>query len=170
MAKPSILHAASIAAATMLAGALLMVQSPRAVAADLQLAQAAPPTSTPAPKAKPARRAAADFIEARIKSLHDQLKITAAEEPKWSAVADAMRDNEKAVAALVAERAKKSKTMTAIDNLRSYQAIAKAHLNGIEKLLPAFEALYAEMPDTQKKLADEVFDRRPTRPRAKKAG
>ncbi len=170
MRKLTILSAASMAAATALAAALLFLPPSQAVAADLQLAQAAPPASAPAPKAKPARRSPAEFVEARIKSLHDQLKITAAQEPQWSAVAAAMRDNEKAVAALVAERAKKSKTMSAIDNLRSYQAIAKAHLDGIEKLLPAFEALYAVMPDAQKKLADEVFDRRPTRPAAKKGG
>ena len=116
------------------------------------------------------RRSAAEFVEARIKSLHEQLKITKAEEPQWSAVAAAMRDGAKSVAALVAERAKKAKSMNAIENLRSYEAIAKAHLDGIRKLLPAFEALYAVMPEAQKKLADTVFTRRPTRPTSKKSG
>ncbi len=171
MPMPSIHRAAAIAAATMLAGAALFVQPSSAASADRQLAQASPPpSSAPAAKAPAARRSPAEYVEARIQSLHDQLKITKAEEPQWSAVATAMRDNAKQVAALVADRAKSTKSMSAMDNLRSYQAIAKAHLDGIDKLVAAFGALYAVMPEAQKKIADTVFDRRPTRPTPEKSG
>jgi periplasmic protein CpxP/Spy len=174
MPMPSIHRAVTIAAATMIAGAALLVHPASAASGDRQLAQASPPPSSAktAPAAKPAARrpAGAEFVEARIKSLHDQLQITAAEEPQWNAVAEVMRDNAKAISALIAERAKNTKTMSAIDNLRSYQAIAKAHLDGINKLIPAFEALYAVMPEAQKKTADIVFSRRPTRPEQKKSG
>lgn len=144
-----------IAAASLIAGALAFAQTPNA--AERHMAQAAQPQ----PGAKPAAKS---YVETRIKSLHDQLKITAAEEPKWNAVADAMRDNAQAVGTLVSARAKKEKGMSAVDNLKSYEAIAQAHLDGIQKLLPAFEALYADMPAAQKKIADTVFNRRPQRP------
>jgi len=150
----SLRRTALLAAAGLFAGALAFAQTPNA--AELQMAQAAPQ-----PGAKPAPMS---YVEQRIKSLHDELKITAAEEPKWKAVADAMRDNAQAVGALISERAKKGKGMSAVDNLKSYEAIAQAHLDGIQKLLPAFEALYADMPAAQKKAADTVFDRRPQRP------
>lgn len=170
MPTPSIHRTATAGFAMLLAAASLFVLPASAASPSRQLAQASSSSSTPSAKEPVMRRSAAEFVEARIKSLHEQLKITKAEEPQWSAVAAAMRDSAKSVAALIAERAKKAKSMNAIDNLRSYEAIAKAHLDGIQKLLPAFEALYAVMPEAQKKLADTVFTRRPTRPTSKKSG
>jgi periplasmic protein CpxP/Spy len=153
-------HLAAVVIAALLAGALPFARV--AGAAEAQLAQAAP---APAPASAPA-----NAVEQRIKSLHDQLQITADQEPQWNAVAEAMRDSAKATGALIAARAKKAKSMTAIEDLHSYRAIAKAHLDGIEKLSAAFEKLYAAMPDGQKKNADAVFSRRPTRPTAQKSG
>jgi periplasmic protein CpxP/Spy len=152
-------------AAIVAAAVLLVFHATATVAAPRQVAEAAPGAATSAP----GRLSSGDYVEARIKALHDELKITPAEEPQWSAVAAAMRDNAKSTGALIAERAKKTKSMSAVENLRTYEAIAKAHLDGIEKLLPAFEALYAVMPEAQKKNADLVFNRRPTRPRASKS-
>ncbi len=174
MDKQSIHRTTVLATATILAGAMLFLHPASAASADRQLAQASPPPSSsaaaPAAKAPAPGAGPAGYVEARIKSLHDQLKITAAEETQWSAVAQAMRDNAKAVGTLVADRTKGAKTMSAIDDLHSYQAIAKTHLDGINKLIPAFEALYAAMPDAQKKTADAVFSRRPTRPVSKQNG
>jgi hypothetical protein len=102
-----------------------------------------------------------DRVELHIKSLHKALMITTAQEPQWQAVADVMRDNAKSVTALIKDRASKMKTMTAIDDLHSYQAIANAHATGVKALIPEFEALYATMSDTQKKNADAVFRHRP---------
>jgi len=39
--------------------------------------------------------------------------------------------------------------MTAVDNLQSYSAIVEAHAEGLKKFVPAFEALYTSMSDTQ---------------------
>jgi hypothetical protein len=47
--------------------------------------------------------------------------------------------------------------MTAVDDLKTYSAIAEAHANGIKTLIPVFEALYVSMSDTQKKEADILF-------------
>jgi len=137
--------------AAILLGAVLFIPASPA------LAQAAPsPVSTA--KAVPAKNPVAkNSVEARIKSLHDALRITAAQEPQWQAVAEVMRDNAKATGALIEERTAKAKTMTAIDDLYSYQAIAEAHAAGIKKLIPTVEALYATMSDEQKKNADVVF-------------
>jgi len=169
----SIPRARAIAVAVTFAVAALLVQPTSAASGD-RLAQASPPPSSaasaPAAKATTPRRTRADFVEARIKALHEQLKITPDEEPQWNAVAQAMREDSKAVSDLIAQRNKSAKTMSAIDNLRSYQAIAKAHLDGLDHLIPAFQALYSAMPDAQKKIADAVFSRRPTRPARKRGG
>jgi periplasmic protein CpxP/Spy len=152
------LRISSVFAATMIFGMVLFILPTTAMAQ-------ASPTAAPAAKTAPANR-----VEARIKSLHDTLKITAAQAPQWQAVADVMRDNAKAMRALIRDRAAKAKTMTAIDDLRSYAAIADAHAAGVKKLETAFEPLYASLSDTQKKAADAMFQRRPHAPRPKKSG
>jgi protein-tyrosine-phosphatase len=125
------------------------------------LAQAAP---APAPAAKAAP--ASDPLEARIKSLHRALQITADQEPQWQAVAAVMRANAETIVALMEEREGKAKTMTAIDDLNSYQALAEAHAADVKKLIAVFEPLYASLSDAQKKKADAEFRRRvPLRPK-----
>jgi periplasmic protein CpxP/Spy len=125
-----------------------------------------PPAAAPGPAATPTPAPAR--VEARIKSLHDALHITAAQEPQWRAVADVMRDNAKTTGTLIRDRAAKAKTMTAIDDLHAYEAIADAHAAGVRKVATAFETLYASLSDAQKKAADAAFRRRPPKP--KKSG
>lgn len=98
-------------------------------------------------------------IEGHIKHLHEKLKITAEQEGKWETVATTMRDNEKALHALIEERHAGAKTMSAIDDLQSYEKIADEHAEGLKKLIPAFKDLYETMSDAQKKNADMVFGR-----------
>ena len=99
----------------------------------------------------------AKHVEQRIKTLHDKLHVTDMEEAKWGDVAQAMRDNETAINQLIQERHQNPATMTAVDDLESYEKIAQAHTDGLKKLIPAFQALYSDMPDAQKKKADGVF-------------
>lgn len=96
-------------------------------------------------------------VEDRIKTLHKKLGITDAEEAKWSDVAQVMRDNEAAMERMLQERHQNVKSMTAVDDLQSYENIAQAHADGLKKLIPAFQALYNDMSDAQKKTADETF-------------
>lgn len=117
------------------------------------------PDATPA-KAKHTKMKAmsrGDRIEQRITALHAQLKITQAEEPQWQAVAQVMRDNASSVGTLVEQRKAQAGQMTAVDDLKSYEAITDAHADGLKKLIPAFEQLYVSMSDDQKKTADTIF-------------
>jgi hypothetical protein len=59
---------------------------------------------------------------------------------------------------LVAEtRLTPPQNMSAVDDLKTYQKFAQAHVDGLKNLISAFEVLYTAMPDDQKKLADHVF-------------
>lgn len=102
-------------------------------------------------------QAAALRVEDRIKTLHDKLNVTGAEEPKWNDVAQTMRDNDAAINELIRERHQNPASMTAVDDIQSYEKIAQAHVDGLQKLLPAFQALYNDMPDEQRKNADLAF-------------
>jgi hypothetical protein len=99
-----------------------------------------------------------ETVEQRITNLHAALKITPAEETQWNGVAQAMRENASAMESLVAtNRTSPPQSMSAVDDLKTYQKFAQAHVDGLKNLISAFGSLYDAMPDAQKKVADEVF-------------
>jgi periplasmic protein CpxP/Spy len=112
------------------------------------------PETMSAPSAESPSRSA---VETRIKDLHQKLKITNAEEPKWDAVAQVMRENAQTMEALQKQRASDAKSMDAVGVVRSYAEVVQAHEDGIKKFIPAFEDLYNSMSDSQKKTADSMF-------------
>jgi LTXXQ motif family protein len=138
----------------------------------LVLAQTTPPPppaaqtaapNMPAPAAAPAaagRAGPVAHVETRIKDLHRKLHITPAQEAAWSSVAQVMRDNAQAMEALAKERYENAAKMTAVDDLRSYSALADAHADGLKKFVSVFQQLYDSMSDAQKRTADALFRNR----------
>jgi hypothetical protein len=117
------------------------------------------PSEASAPTARPIRRGA-DSLELRILRLHAALRITPAEEGDWKKVAEVMRWNDAAMLRLVAERrAAEPDRTTALEDMKTYEAFNRAHLEGLKDLIASFSTLYASMPDSQKALADHVFRR-----------
>jgi len=145
---------ASLAALTLVASMALAVPAHAQDDSDAMTssAPAAPADSSPAHMAMKG-----NHVEDHIKSLHDKLKITADQEQQWGVVAQTMRDNEKAIHALIEERHGNAGSLTAVDDLKSYERIADEHADGLKKLIPAFETLYDAMSDDEKKNADTVF-------------
>jgi hypothetical protein len=140
---------------TMLAGSLTAVRADTVGNGAFQLAQATP--GTPAGAAATATKG--ETVEQRISTLHAALKITSDEDAKWNAVAQTMRENAASMDKLVAEgRTTAPQNMTAVDDLRMYQKFSQAHVDGLKNLIASFSALYAAMPDAQKKIADGVFE------------
>ena len=130
--------------------------------------QAAPAQERPEPQTSPerapakrphARRVTIHNVDEWIAYLQDQLHIAPAETPQWNAVAQVMRDNAQSIHRLVEERNQNQKAMDAVDDLRSYEQLTEAQVDGIKRLIPVFETLYAGMSDDQKKNADIVFAR-----------
>ena len=64
------------------------------------------------------------------------------------------------VHASLGDKRRDADTTSAVDDLKSFQIIADEHSNGLRKLIPAFEALYAIMTPEQQKRADRVYSRR----------
>jgi protein CpxP len=116
------------------------------------LAQAAASVAATATETK------GETVEQRITNLHTALKITPDEESQWNGVAQAMRENAAAMDKLVAtKRTTPPQNITAVDDLKTYQQFAQAHVDGLKNLTSAFSTLYNAMPDAQKKIADQVF-------------
>ena len=99
-------------------------------------------------------------VEARFKELHAKLHITPAQEGLWQQVTVVMRDNAQTLDALMQTQAAQARTITALDDLRAYSAIADAHAEGLKQFLAVFEPLYASLSDTQKHQADTLVRQR----------
>ena len=96
-------------------------------------------------------------VENHIKQLHAQLQITPAEQPQWDQFAQVMRENARDVDQAFMQRAQQYPTMNAMQNMQSYEQMAEAHVQHLQKPVPAFDNLYNAMPEQQKKLTDQVF-------------
>jgi hypothetical protein len=135
--------------------------SPGASPAAPPPAAAAPSTSAAPSSAPPAlSKDIQAKVEAHIKQLHAQLKITPAEENDWNKFADVMRGNASDMQAAMQEREQQYPSMNAVQNMESYQKLAETHAEHLQKLVSAFQTLYNALPDPQKKVADQVFHAR----------
>jgi len=139
----------SLTLATLAVAASAFAQTP-AAPAQATTAAASAPTAEQRAERHEAR------VEQRIKYLHDQLKITSAQEPQWKTFADTMRDNGDTMGRLYRERMAKH-DVSALDDMKQYAELSQANADGAKKLADAFAPLYESFPADQKALADTTF-------------
>jgi periplasmic protein CpxP/Spy len=148
-------HLASAAIVALLAlpaAALAQPAQSAAPSVPPAAASSSPMTSHPVPG-----KTIEERVENHIKELRTQLRITPAEQPQWEQFAQVMRDNARDMDQAFMQRAQQYPTMTAVQNMQSYEQIAEAHAQHLQKLVPAFDNLYNVMPVQQQKLADQLF-------------
>jgi LTXXQ motif family protein len=109
----------------------------------------------PAPNSQTAP--AADPTAARVKYLHDRLRITAEQEELWDKVGQAIRDNALTLAPLLRRRLRAATSGSAPELLHTYEALGEAQLDSQRKIIAAFEPLYASLSEIQKKIADAII-------------
>jgi protein CpxP len=130
------------------------------IAGSLAPATAQTPDTQKPPAAAAATSSKPETVEQRIATLKTALKITPDLEPKWTKVAQAMRDNASQMEKLVAtKRAIPPEKTTAVDDLKTYQEFTEVRLDGLKHLNSAFKSLYDAMTPEQKKNADMVFEK-----------
>jgi len=101
-----------------------------------------------------------ETVEQRIAMLHADLQITPAEETDWTGVAQTMRDNETQMQKLVTDQAALAPhSVSAVEDLQTYEKFTEAHALGLKTLIASFQTLYDTMPDDQKRVADQVFQK-----------
>ncbi|MGU8081340.1 Spy/CpxP family protein refolding chaperone [Burkholderia pyrrocinia] len=144
----------SLTLATLAVAASAFAQTPAQPQAPAPATTAAAAASAPSAEQRAARHEAR--IEQRIKYLHDQLKITSAQEPQWKTFADTMRDNGETMGRLYRDRMAKH-DVSALDDMKQYAELSQANADGTKKLSDAFAPLYASFPAEQKALADTTF-------------
>lgn len=149
-----------------LAGALLMLLFGLAAtgaaaqgSSDFRLAQASPPAGQ---KAGPPQRQGqpaqppANPIDGQIADLQKRLNITEAQKPQFDALAQAIRQNAQAMDALM-QQEQQRQPRNAVEDLRASVKLAQEEADGLKRLLPAMEALYASLSDQQKRTADQLL-------------
>lgn len=126
-----------------------------------QGATPADPSNPAAPAARPNRahteRGGTVQVERRITSLQRRLKVSAEQQPQWDAFTAVMRQNAAHTDALQRDRANRVTAMTASEDMRANAEVARAHADDVQRLVPAFDALYAAMTPEQKVTADRTF-------------
>lgn len=124
-------------------------------------ATTAPQTNAPAATAETAPRPSmAQMVDQRIADMRSQLHITHAQEPQWGRFAAVMRSNARALDRAYRRRGERLDSMSALENMESYARIERRRAMDVQRLVPAFRALYASLTTEQRHAADELFRER----------
>ena len=132
---------------------------------DTGATTAAPGTATTAPNDQTATANAQpqtleQMAQQRIADLHERMNITATEEPAWNKFARVMQENARQLDHAYQQRAEQFDSMSAVANMRSYARIEQMRARDVQKLVPAFQSLYASLTPEQKQTADTLFRNR----------
>lgn len=111
------------------------------------------------------RRGLSAMVDQRIADLRDRLQITQAQEPQWRRFAEVMRSNARRADRAFRRRAQMLDTMNALENMESYARIERGRVADVQRLVPAFHALYVSLTPEQRRAADEAFRERSQRRR-----
>jgi hypothetical protein len=100
----------------------------------------------------------AGHVEGRLAFLKTELKITDAQTPLWSAFAQTVRDNAKAMEqTMQGGMMGTSQSASLPDKLAMHEKMMTAHLDALRKLKAVVDPLYAALTNEQKKTADELM-------------
>jgi hypothetical protein len=136
---------------------LLLAQAPAAPAPQAALTERG---MTPTLGGHPlllaqAPAAPAPNVEANIAELHQRLQITPAQEPHFNALANVMRQNARTMSSTPPSNP------NAVETLRLAIQYGQQEIDGMRRLLPTLQALYASLSPTQRQTADTVFRQGP---------
>jgi periplasmic protein CpxP/Spy len=95
-------------------------------------------------------------VEANIANLHQRLAIAPAQEPRFQALANVMRENARMIASMPPPS-----NPNAVEGLRLAIQYGQAEINDMKRMLPALQALYASLTPAQRATADQVFRQGP---------
>jgi protein CpxP len=88
-------------------------------------------------------------VETSIVQLRQKLRITPAQQPEFNALAAAMRD--------MPSTPPPAGNMSAVQSVQTQIQMMQQALAGMQRMLPALEALYAKLSPQQRRIADQEF-------------
>ena len=96
-----------------------------------------------------------EHVEGRIAFLRTELKVTAAQEPLWGAVAEALRESARAAENMMQLGAAAQMLPSALEGR---ERVLYARLEAVRGLRPDVETFYAALDETQKATADKLME------------
>ena len=96
-------------------------------------------------------------VDQRIEAMRTALHISGNENQAFNRFAQVMHENASAMSKLVQQRASELQSMSALDNMRSYEKLANQHAEDVRRLTAAFQTLYEQLTPEQKQQADQMF-------------
>jgi hypothetical protein len=104
----------------------------------------------------PAQAQPGQNVEASLAQLHAQLRITSEQEPAFATFAAAMRAN-----ARMSPPAPPPANADAVAQLQLAIQYGQQEVDGMRRLLPALQTLYAALTPMQRGIANQVFRQGP---------
>jgi LTXXQ motif family protein len=96
-------------------------------------------------------------VEGRIAFLKTELKITEAQIPQWTRLADALRSTTTSMNGMRQQMMQEGMPTSTLARLDLHEKMLSAHLDSLKSMKVALIPLYASFSDEQKKLADELM-------------
>jgi protein CpxP len=94
-------------------------------------------------------------VESNIAQLHQRLAITPAQEPQFQTLANIMRENARMIGGAPPIN------VNAVEGLRLAIQYGQQEIEGMRRMLPALQALYAVLTPAQRQAADQAFRQGP---------
>ena len=150
----SIVCAGRVALAALMCAGWLAAVGPAARAAAFGGARPSEPAALG--PVLPAQAQQGQNVDASLSQLRYQLRITPAQEPAFATFANAMREN-----ARMSGGAPPSANADAISQLQLAIQYGQQEVDGMRRLLPALQGLYAALSPAQRGIANQVFRQGP---------
>ena len=93
----------------------------------------------------------------RLGRLQDTLRINPGQQQAWNQFANTSLQNATTLDQLYRQRRDTLQTMNAVQNMQTFTQIQLQQAQGMERLLPTFQQLYAELSPPQRQAADDMF-------------
>jgi hypothetical protein len=129
-----------------------------AAGADAAVSVAAPSAHAAIGPVVPVQAQPGQNVEAGIAQLHQQLGITPAQEPAFAAFVNVMRQN-----ARMSNGSPPPANADAVYQLQAAIQFGQQEVDGMRRMLPALQGLYAALSPQQRAVANQVFQRGPGR-------
>lgn len=93
----------------------------------------------------------------RLGRLYATLRITQGQQQAWNQFANTSLQNATTLDRLYRQRRDTLSSMNAVQNMQTFTQIQLQQAQDMQRLLPAFQQLYAELSPQQRQAADDMF-------------
>ena len=105
--------------------------------------------------AAPAGTASPAEVDAQLRSLHDQLGLSPAQERQWSILSRQLQDTSRKMHDMESQQS--ASNMDAVQAMRAHETMMHARMDAMQTIMPPAEKLYSEMTPQQRHTWNNVM-------------